>query len=81
MKLTSVALDGNIFAVDVDLVPGKDNTLELLTRRAIQSATGVTVKRVSGNQYQLSIAPAGGETDGAYHHERAEVTFAPTGMK
>lgn len=81
MKLTSVSLKGNVFSVDVDLVPGKDNTLELLTRRAMQSATGLTVKKVSGNLYKLAIASARGETSGAYHHERAEVTFAPTEMK
>jgi hypothetical protein len=78
MKLASMALDGNVLRLDVDVVPATDNKLELLTNRTIQRATNARFKRLSNQMYEVTITPARSENSDGYRHEQAEIVFATT---
>jgi len=75
MRLTSMALDGNVLRLSVELLPGRNNIVHLLTTRAIRSVTNGEVKKLSGERYEVTVRPAETQDTAEYHRQQVEVSF------
>jgi glycogen debranching enzyme len=86
MKLASLALDGNVLRLSVDIVSTnesaiKENIIKLRTSRTIQKASNCVARKFPGEFYELTILPAPAKNGLGYQREQAEVTFAAREMK
>jgi hypothetical protein len=76
MKLISVAFEKSVLRLGVDVMTGSDNTMKLRTRRGIKSATNASLAKLSGEIYQLTIAPVRDRKSDGYRREQVEVVFS-----
>ncbi len=74
MKLTTLTLAGNILHLGLDVVPVRQNRIQLRTDRTVNSASGAEISKVASDSYELSLPRTSGAD--AYQHLQVSVSFS-----
>jgi hypothetical protein len=75
MKMTGVALKGNIMTVRVDAIAGADNRFEIATGREIERVSGGTATALPGNRTRIELDTSAKPVSG-YSSAEVRITFA-----
>jgi hypothetical protein len=75
LKLISLALDGDVLHLGVDLVGERSNRLEIITDRTIANASNALLNKLSPDTYEISIQPLSPTSDTKYQHEELAIHF------
>ncbi len=78
LKLTSIALEGNVLHLGVDLVGEQNNKLEVITHRNINNASNLLLSKISPDTYEISVQPLSPKSDSKYQHKELEIRFDST---
>jgi len=74
MKLTFLRMEEHALLLDLDATAGRDNKVEIRTRRLIRSTGESKLRMLGKNEYEVSI-PAPNVESGSYGHEQVRINL------